>query len=507
MSDLEGHGAVPDWRKFYGTQAWELLRLVEASVDQGHEAGGQEEQRRRQSESLRSQNDGDILVSGGEPTVYFPTSEVVSSDPLLSRGATTAGGGSSSSGLTGVERPVRNVSPLGQGGDVDGEVVGASGLSVAGSVSLDRTSVVSSNKGVPRQWDGAAVSAGNVVPDGEKRSRRQKGDDVRSCYSDVPKGTRVIGVRFADFDKYQGEECIEQKSRVAAKGFMQRKWIDCGDVVIPTPDEWAIRTIFALATLQRVFLEAGDDESAFLKAKRDTPDHYFEAWAGVNGLRDSGHLYHTRCVLPFYASVGLEPNPYDRCLFMGVDSNTKRTVLAVTHVDDYALAPPSEDYSNWFWGRLRERQGNIKVSKPIKVLLGREVWQYVDGEGVFHTHVTVREYIMDLIRKYPRADRKQWTPVAVPWLPSTGVPTRPSEFERYSPIKICGDLGWVRCVLWEVVAPLSSLAEMQSKPAEFNYAAAEQLFRYIIGQAEQGLHYSSDGNDVIYYAGLMHRLQ
>eukprot|EP00808_Paulinella_micropora_P006616 g3978.t1 len=70
---------------------------------------------------------------------------------------------------------------------------------------------------------------------------------------------------------------------------MQRKGIDSGDVVIPTPNELAIRTIFALATLQRVFLEAGDDESAFLKAKRDTPvylrmpvdyipkDHYFEA--------------------------------------------------------------------------------------------------------------------------------------------------------------------------------------------------------------------------------------
>eukprot|EP00808_Paulinella_micropora_P030163 g60530.t1 len=35
---------------------------------------------------------------------------------------------------------------------------------------------------------------------------------------------------------------------------------------------------------------------------------------------------------------------------------------------------------------------------------------------------------------------------------------------------------------------------MQSKPAEFNYAATEQLFRYIIGQSEQGLHYTSDGN-------------
>eukprot|EP00808_Paulinella_micropora_P030164 g60531.t1 len=372
-------------------------------------------------------------------------------------------------------------------------------------------SAVSSNKGVPQQWDGAAMSIPNIVPDGARRVRRQKGDDVRSCYvsagqsdlplldfydlegddvapavscadlllygdpldkarhspgtlmvitvpvpvreankaprfvesrladiqkhlklgavklvrkQDVPKGTRIIGVRFADFDKFEGEECIEQKSRVAAKGFMQRKGIDCGDVVITTPDELAIRTIFALATLQHVFLEAGDDESAFLKAKRDTP---FEAWVGVHGLRDSGHLYHTRCVLHFYASVGLKPNPYDQCLFMGVDTATKRTVLAITHVDDYALAPPSDDYSNWFWGRLRERQGTIKVSKPMKVLLGREVWQYVDDKGVFHTHVTVREYIMDLIRKYPRADGKQWTPVAVPWLPLTGAPTRPSE--------------------------------------------------------------------------------
>eukprot|EP00808_Paulinella_micropora_P023694 g32618.t1 len=110
---------------------------------------------------------------------------------------------------------------------------------------------------------------------------------------DVPKGTRIIGVRFTDFDKFEGEECIKQKSRVAAKGFMQRKRIDCGDVVIPTPDELAIRTIFTLTTLQRVFLEAGDDESAFLKAKRNTPvylrmpvdyipkDHSFEAWAGL----------------------------------------------------------------------------------------------------------------------------------------------------------------------------------------------------------------------------------
>eukprot|EP00808_Paulinella_micropora_P030570 g41267.t1 len=52
-------------------------------------------------------------------------------------------------------------------------------------------SAVSSNKGVPQQWDGAAVSIQNVVPDGTRRVRRQKGDDVRSCYmsagqSDLP---------------------------------------------------------------------------------------------------------------------------------------------------------------------------------------------------------------------------------------------------------------------------------------------------------------------------------
>eukprot|EP00808_Paulinella_micropora_P025170 g71406.t1 len=52
-------------------------------------------------------------------------------------------------------------------------------------------SAVSSNKGVPQQWDGAAVSIQNVVPDGARRVRRQKGDDVRSCYvsagqSDLP---------------------------------------------------------------------------------------------------------------------------------------------------------------------------------------------------------------------------------------------------------------------------------------------------------------------------------
>eukprot|EP00808_Paulinella_micropora_P013628 g29131.t1 len=179
---------------------------------------------------------------------------------------------------------------------------------------------------------------------------------------------------------------------------------------------------------------------------------------------------------------------------MGIAPKTKRTVLAVTRVDDYALAAPSEDYSNWFWGHLRERQGTIKVCKPIKVLLGREVWQYIDNEGAFHTHVTVREYIMDLIRKYPRTDGKPWTLVSVPWLASTGAPSRSSEFERYSPMKIYGDLGWTRCVLWEIVAPLSRLAELQSKPAEFDYAGAEQLFCYIIGQAEQGLHYTSNGN-------------
>eukprot|EP00808_Paulinella_micropora_P013629 g29132.t1 len=256
-----------------------------------------------------------------------------------------------------VRTPDGSDSPLQQkGGEEDGTVSGVR-PSAAAHVLLGHSLSVTSNKGVPKQSDGAAVSTSNVVPDGEKRMRRPKGDDVRSCYSgedvepavstadllvygdpsnkashqpgtllvitvpvpvkeankaprfvesrvkdiqmhlnlgavklvrkqDVPKGTRIIGVRFADFDRFEGKECIEQKSRV----------------VIPTPDELAIRTIFALATLQRVFLEAGDDESAFLKAKRDTPvylrmpveyipkDHYFEAWAGVNGLRDSGHL-------------------------------------------------------------------------------------------------------------------------------------------------------------------------------------------------------------------------
>eukprot|EP00808_Paulinella_micropora_P007352 g1022.t1 len=214
--------------------------------------------------------------------------------------------------------------------------------------------------------------------------------------------------------RFEGEECFEQKSRVAAKGFQQRKCIDCAHL-----------------------LEAGDAEFAFLKAKRDTPvylrmlveyipkDHYLDAWAGVNGLRDSGHLYHTRCLLPLY-EIGLKANLHDECLFMCIDPKTKTTVLAVTHVDDYALAPPSSSIRTGF--------GDA----------------FVSGRALL------------------RSDGKPWTPVSVPWLPSSGVSRRTSEFAKYSPMKICGDLGWVRCMLWEIVTPLLRLAELQSKPAEFD---------------------------------------
>ena len=147
----------------------------------------------------------------------------------------------------------------------------------------------------------------------------------------VPKGTKVVGVRFADFDRYEDQECIEQKSRVAAKGCQQQKGRDCGPTSMPTPDEYALRCFFAVATLQRIRLENGDDVSAFLKARRESPvyirlpglynpkGYLYDAWAGVNGLRDSANLYWNGCVTPFYESIGMLANPYDPCVFMKID--------------------------------------------------------------------------------------------------------------------------------------------------------------------------------------------
>ena len=133
------------------------------------------------------------------------------------------------------------------------------------------------------------------------------------------------------------------------------------------------------------------------------------------------------------------------------------------------------------------------MNKTICEILGREVTQWEDEEGRFHTLVTCREYIRNLRKKYPRVDGKEWTPVGTPWVASRGE-SRESELSVYEPPKICGDLGWVRAVLWEIVGPLSRLAEFQSKRDLFDYAAAEWLLRYILGQEEQGLHYVSDGN-------------
>eukprot|EP00808_Paulinella_micropora_P024741 g70757.t1 len=180
----------------------------------------------------------------------------------------------------------------------------------------------------------------------------------------------------------------------------------------------------------------------------------------------------------------MTPNPYDPCVFMKIDPQTKLTAMATTHVDDYMLAPPSPAFSDWFWGKLKERQGTITVNKTTCEILGREVTQWVDDDGRFHTLVTCREYILNLRTKHPREDGKAWVPVGTQWPPSQGERRQDSELSKYEPPRICGDLSWVRSVLWETVGPLSRLAEFQSKPDLFDFRAAEWLLCYVLCQGQ-----------------------
>eukprot|EP00808_Paulinella_micropora_P015118 g18183.t1 len=70
--------------------------------------------------------------------------------------------------------------------------------------------------------------------------------------SSVPKGTKLISVRFAEFDIQEDGKGVDARSRIAVKGFMQKKGVDVGETYIPTPDPSTLLTFFALATLEEL---------------------------------------------------------------------------------------------------------------------------------------------------------------------------------------------------------------------------------------------------------------
>eukprot|EP00457_Paulinella_chromatophora_P010818 gb/GEZN01010934.1/.p1 GENE.gb/GEZN01010934.1/~~gb/GEZN01010934.1/.p1 ORF type:complete len:183 (-),score=11.22 gb/GEZN01010934.1/:533-1081(-) len=137
-------------------------------------------------------------------------------------------------------------------------------------------------------------------------------------------------------------------------------------------------------------------------------------------------------------------------------------------------------------------QGMKKVEGTI---LGCEIRQYINSEGVMLLELSQTEYINMLVtERFPRLDGQRWRPYPVPWVNPEDLSKDPSPLSIYSPAALVNSLAWCRRTKPEIAGAVSRLGSSQSKPEEFSFQAAEILLRYLFGKRDNKMTFRSDGN-------------
>ena len=191
----------------------------------------------------------------------------------------------------------------------------------------------------------------NVWKDAMRREVEGLVNNDTFIVSKLPPGRRPIAAKWVYTWKTNHlGEVVKGKSRLVAKGFMQREGVDFLDTFSPTPVPSSIRMISIAAVQNDWSLSHWDIEQAFVQSKIDR-DIFLKLPEGCDelsgkivklnrslyGLRQSPRVFH-KLLMSKLVGFGLERFATDPCVFRLMDSDKKTVRMIVgVYVDDLVV--------------------------------------------------------------------------------------------------------------------------------------------------------------------------
>lgn len=325
----------------------------------------------------------------------------------------------------------------------------------------------------------------------------------------LPPGKQSIGSRWLYKTKYKADGSIDRfKSRLVILGCKQQQGVDFGETFAPVAKMATVRTLLAVAAIQKWFTLQMDVTNAFLHGDLDEEVYMsfpqgYRGWgtriasseSATSTAQGSGSRLVCKLVKSLY---GLRQAP--RCWFHKLSTTllanqfvqskadyslfTKTTDTTITitlvYVDDLLITGNSRSDIGWLKSMLASHF-NMKDLGEVKYFLGLEIHRSLDG-----FFVSQKKYVTDLLREYHVNSGKR---TKLPM--ETHHKLEPSKGQLLVDIqpyqKLLGKLIYLTVTRPDIVYAVHILTQFMQQPTTEHMLAAKHLLSYIAGNPGQGI--------------------
>ena len=312
-----------------------------------------------------------------------------------------------------------------------------------------------------------------------------------------PKGTKIISSKWVYKVKTVDGNFERYKSRVVAKGFMQRYGIHYYDTYAPVPSLATIRLLTTEAFMRDMSIDQLDICTAYLYSdlpasevvymkqpkgfiKEGHEEKACRLLKSIYGLKQAGHRWHHTFV-DFLVSIHFVQLIKDFCVFI-MRYPDGRIAVIIVYVDDIILACNNEE--------LRQ-QVKTKIGKRFKTKdLG--ALNFILGMRITRTATTLKfdqtAYLNKILHEFGMADCKACN---TPMESKRDLEVDPNEpITSFAFASLHGMLAYLANATRADIAPaLNILAQYLRAPQERHTKAIKKVVRFLKGTRERGLTY------------------
>lgn len=319
-----------------------------------------------------------------------------------------------------------------------------------------------------------------------------------------PRNQKVIDNRWVFKVKQNTDGSVDRyKARLVVRGFTQQYGVDYEETFSPVVKFTSIRTILALAAVNKMQLKQFDIKTAFLCGDLsenvymkqpigydDNSGRVCKLVKSLYGLKQASRCFNQKFT-SFIHKFDLKTSVSDPCVF--VRHKKGKTIIVAIYVDDGLVASNDTDEINSVLSHLQE-QFEVKVMEAT-CFLGLQIEKLSNGS----IHIHQEAYIKKILNRFNMAECKTVsTPIDCGQ--NLGDFVNDEIDSTYPYREAVGSLMFLaigtRPDISYAIGVVSRYLEHPS-PAHVN--AVKRIFKYIRGTVNMGIFYNS--NDVVDFVG------
>ena len=345
--------------------------------------------------------------------------------------------------------------------------------------------------------------------------RRSMDDEMRSLLENgtwelvpKPEGLKPVPMKWVYKIKRDAAGNVERfKSRLVAKGFLQRQGVDFEEVYAPVSKHTTLRALLGVVAARDLELHQLDVKTAFLNGELEEeiymqqPQGYEQGGPKmvcrlkktIYGLRQAPRAWHQRLKAEL-GEIEFQPSEADAALFTGVVDGER--VWVVVWVDDILIAAAGEQRVTKVKAHLSGKF-DVRDLGPAEFFLGMELTR---DRGAHTIKLTQKKLTKELLGRYGlRTAKARSTPL------SSGEKLQkngdPLDTDKYPYSELVGSLLYLSvCTRPDIAQAVGALARYMADPTEAHWRAALGVVRYLAGTAELGVTFGGSAEPLVGYA-------